>query len=639
MKKLTVIVAFVVALCFWFQSFAQNQSTAPPTANDVIGFLNQTIAWYRHFPVEEQLATEPRDVLFVDQDRRLADQILQLSFDFAKAEAQGMAPAAASSSTNQANNSDLARYQSLLNMADKADQQVKQSQLELDSLRQKLASATGKRAVTLRSSIAEVQSELQLAQDRRDTLRSMVEFVGGASTGGGPTTLLAQVQELEHTIPAMAAKTATGQNISTASTPAAAASRKEPTGILGLITELINLSHKDSMIDDTMQLTDRLSQSAKDLRAPLVAGLKQAAQQGDQIGNQPDSSDPAVLAQQKAQLDALGAQFKRYSGAVLPLSKQRVLLDLYKRSLTNWKDAVKSEYTADLRALGLRLAVLAVVLLFVVGFAELWRRAIYRYVHEVKRRYQYLLLRRIVLWFLIAVIVAFAFATELGSLATFAGLLTAGVAVALQNVILSVAGYFFLIGKYGLRAGDRVQIAGVTGEVVDIGLVRLHLMELGSGGSDAQPTGRVVAFSNSVVFQPTGGVFKQIPGTNYVWHEMRLTLAPESNYRAVEERLCNAVESVYSQYRERIEAQRKHIERTIGPAAASSLGPQSRLRLTQAGLEVVIRYPLELEKASEFDDRITRKVLDAIEEEPKLKLVGSGTPNIQQVAEREREPA
>lgn len=86
----------------------------------------------------------------------------------------------------------------------------------------------------------------------------------------------------------------------------------------------------------------------------------------------------------------------------------------------------------------------------------------------------------------------------------------AGVAVALQNVILSIAGYFFLIGKFGLRIGDRVQISGVTGEVVEIGLVRIHVMELGGNGGDVQPTGRVVAFSSSFVFQPTAGMFKQI---------------------------------------------------------------------------------------------------------------------------------
>src|SRR5437868_8075817 len=150
----------------------------------------------------------------------------------------------------------------------------------------------------------------------------------------------------------------------------------------------------------------------------------------------------------------------------------------------------------------------------VVG-GEIWRRTTFRYIHDVRRRYQFLLLRRVVMWVAIILIIVLAFATQLGSAVTFAGLITAGVAVALQNVIVSVVAYFFLIGKYGIRVGDRVQIGDVTGEVVDIGLVRMHIMELGGAG-DMQPTGRVVAFSNSIVFQPTAGVFKQIPGTSFL---------------------------------------------------------------------------------------------------------------------------
>jgi small-conductance mechanosensitive channel len=336
-----------------------------------------------------------------------------------------------------------------------------------------------------------------------------------------------------------------------------------------------------------------------------------------------------VLKQQGAQVERITAEYKQYAASLLPLGKQGVLLGLYQRNLTNWKEAIRGDYKADLRDLAIRLAALASVLVVVFAFGELWRRAVFRYVHDTKRRYQFLLLRRIVLWFLIVLIVAFAFATELGSLATFAGLLTAGVAVALQNVILSVVGYFLLIGKYGIRVGDRVQISGVTGEVVEIGLVRLHLMEWEGRASDAQPTGRVVAFPNSVVFQPAGGVFKQIPGTNYVWREITLTLAPESDFRAVEKRLVAAVESVYSEYGEKIERQRKQVEKTIGPVAAVTLKPQSRLRFTTAGLEIIIRYPLELERASELDDRITREVLEAIEHPPQLKVVGSRSPNIQ----------
>jgi hypothetical protein len=112
-----------------------------------------------------------------------------------------------------------------------------------------------------------------------------------------------------------------------------------------------------------------------------------------------------------------------------------------------------------------------------------------------------------------------------------------------RHVILAVVGYFSLIGKFGVKVGDRFQMQNVIGEVVEIGLIRLQIMELVGTGIDAQPTGRIVAFSNSIVFQPTTGLFRQVRGASFVWRETTFTLAADSNYHAVETRLLAAVES------------------------------------------------------------------------------------------------
>jgi small-conductance mechanosensitive channel len=125
----------------------------------------------------------------------------------------------------------------------------------------------------------------------------------------------------------------------------------------------------------------------------------------------------------------------------------------------------------------------------------------------------FLVLRRVVIGFLIVIVLTVGFVSEFSSLATFAGFITAGIAVGLQAVLLSVAAYFFIIGRYGIRVGDRISVAGITGDVVDIGLVRLYLMELAGTGLDFYPTGRIVVFSNSVLFQTGTPLFKQIPGT------------------------------------------------------------------------------------------------------------------------------
>ncbi len=130
-----------------------------------------------------------------------------------------------------------------------------------------------------------------------------------------------------------------------------------------------------------------------------------------------------------------------------------------------------------------------------------------KYAHDANRRRMFLIVQRILTWLAMVLVIAFAFAPELSSLATFLGLLTAGVAVALQNVILAVVGYFLLVGKLGIRVGDRVRISGVTGDVIDVGLLQFQLREVDQ--DNEQLTGNVATFSNSFVFlSPATGLFK-----------------------------------------------------------------------------------------------------------------------------------
>ena len=602
-------------------------------AEDIISFLNQTIVWSRQLTAEQQLVNEPSDALFLNDSRRVADQVVKLAFDYARARAQLLASHAdnpGSTSRSQA----PSQYQRLIDSAAKADQQVKGLQQELDNFHQQLETATGKKRTTLLAVISETEGELQLFQTRRDTLRSMLQFATGtASSGLGSGSLLSQVEELARTVPVASAEnkeqTSSNAAANNSTSPAVVASheRKEaPTGILALATDLFSLRRKLRALEDNLRQTDELYQSSKDLRAPLVAKIRDLTQKGDDVAGQPDSQDPKVLAQQRKDLDALTAQFKQVSASLLPLGKQSILLDIYKRTTTNWRSAVDSQYKAELKGLLLRLAVLALVLGVLLGVSEVWKRATFRYVPDARRRYQFLLIRRIVLWCLTAIIVATAFASELGAVTTFAGLMTAGIAVALQNVILSIAGYFFLIGKYGVRVGDRVNIAGVTGDVVDIGLVRLQLMEITEGPAPL-PTGRVVAFSNSVVFQPNSGMFKQIPGTNFLWHEITLTLDPKGNYRQVEQCMIEAVNKVFAEYRDRMEVQRRNVERSLNSTIAA-FSPESRLHLTQTSLEVVIRYPVDLAHAGEIDNRVTRAILEALELDPNLRQQVAGGPTV-----------
>jgi small-conductance mechanosensitive channel len=378
-------------------------------------------------------------------------------------------------------------------------------------------------------------------------------------------------------------------------------------GIWQLAANVVRLSEKAATVAAIDQRTGALQSTFARVRTPLIDQLKTLSARGDALAAQADAADSATLNHVRDQLDLLSSQFKQTSALLIPVSKEGVLLNQYRRNMSNWHAAVKTQYRNAIKTLGMRAGALAVLLAIVFAAAEVWRRAVVRYVQDSRRRYQFLLLRRIALWCLVVVIVGFAFASELGSIVTFAGLITAGLAVAMQSVLVSIVGYFFLIGKYGIRVGDRVQIGDVTGEVIDLGLVRLHLMELGGHGASG-PTGRVVAFANSIVFQVSSGLFKQLHGVNFAWREITLSLPPGVDYAAAKEKLSAAVTNVLKNDREEIVRQTKEIQRATASSSAGDAQPRVQLSFTATGVDAHIRYPVHLQNAAEIDEHVSQSV-------------------------------
>ncbi len=603
--------------------FAQNTTPAAFDGSRIVPFLDQTLSWYRQMTSNQQLASDPNEEVLVADNRQLADQFVRAGFDFARAEADVVA---ISSPQTQTPNGAPSQEQNILQAEQRAvDQEISGLEANVNSYSmQKLESAAGTQRQLLQSQIGQTQSELDLAKTRKSAIQSMLEFVTGIGTSGEAMGLRGQIDALAASAPSTTAAPASASPNAPQGQPnaSAEAAASEPAGIWELGAKIFGIGQKLRTIDTAINQTEALAATVSDLRAPLSVRLRQLSQQSDQLANAPAATDAATIAQQKQEADALTTEYKQLAAIAVPLNKAAILLGFYEKGLDNWHTEVRGDVGGQLERLAARLVILAVFIGIIVVLAEIGKRTIFRYVHEPHRRYQFLLLRKIALGVAIAIIVGLAFASRLESAVTYAGLLTAGIAVALQNVILAMVGYFFLIGRYGIRVGDRVQIGGVTGEVVDIGLVRMQVMELGGSAADT-PTGRVVAFSNSVVFQPTAGIFRQIPGTNFVWHEISLALAADSDFKAARERLLRAVDGVLADYREDLERQNQAMERTLLTTPADALRPKILLRLTPTGLEALIRFPVDLGHAGEIDERVTRELLKAVDQEPKLKLAGS----------------
>jgi small-conductance mechanosensitive channel len=582
---------------------------------EIIQMLDATVDWYRTLGAQLKIATEPSDLLILSENRQIANQVVALAFDVARAGADLIAQGASATAPPADSG---ASAPTLAARRRKLDAQILSIQGEIDSTRQTLAAAPPKTRTELQAKIAELQGELDLINVKKDILSNIV---GVASANGGENAdaLRSQIDAMAVALPAASSASTPAapgaQKAAAAPNPLNAAASEGPPasrfGLWDVAAEVFRLSEKMSAVAAVDRRTQALATYLAQIRARLVDQMRALSARGDALMAQADSADGATLVTLRAQLEAIAGEFKQASPFLVPLSKQGALLDQYRRSLKNWRDSIRGQSADALKSLGIRAGVLGLILGVVFMVSRLWHRAVLRYVQESRRRYQLLLLRRIALWSLVVAIIGFTFASELSTIVTFAGLITAGVAVAMQSVLVSIVGYFFLIGKYGIRVGDRVQIGEVSGEVIELGMVRMHLMELAGHGSFG-PTGRVAAFPNSVVFQVTTGLFKQIPGVDFGWHDITLSLPAGADYASTKQKLFAAANEALADFREEIDRQTRELERTTMSSAGVKAEPTVQLSYSAKGVDARVRYPVHLPHAAEIDERMSRALLQVV---------------------------
>lgn len=612
-RRNRLCILLIAVLVIPKQSFSQESIPPPPNLKETIEFLNRTIDWYQGREAQLQIATAPADAYFVDRNLPLADQIVHLSFDFARAKAEliGKNQGSATSPTSITD----PEYRNLTEKATQLETQIEQVRKQLEALQKKAPTLPRSQRRAAESAIAGLDSRLDLLRTRQETVRAILQFTGETSGASGLTS---QIDALERTIPH-------NQTVSSGpakrEVPEAAGANRERPGLWGALSQLFGLSRKVRTVNIAIRETNQLSQNVRQMQDPLRKQISDLIPQTEGNGNQQVAQDPAMLAAQKNALDAANSRSKLLAAAALPLGKEIVLLDAYQKNLQNWRAAIKSDLSSALKDLLFRLLGLGLLLGIVFILFEIWRRAIIRYVLDLGKRYQFMVMRRIALAVTVSLILVLTFLNALGSLATFAGLMTAGVAVALQNVFLAIVGYFMLIGKFGVRVGDQVQIADFKGKVVEIGMLRLHLLEVAGLDSDAQPTGRLVAFPNSVVFQPATGFIKQVPGILLIWREISFTLAPDSDYHSVEQRTYTAVDTAFKDYQADLERLRSRMEKDLRSVSIGSLQPKVRFKIRPTGIEIHLRFPVEQQRAAEIEDRITRELFRSLEVGAKLKVV------------------
>lgn len=478
-----------------------------PSNSQLTDFLVQSATWYRNVSAAQRIATDPSDLFFLDDNQPLATQIAKLSFDFARADAamaRMSSPKAAQATVGDSvGSSDLARIVSLENQADHA---LEDARKDVASLNRKLITARGSDRRNLQAALDDAKSRLDLIESGSKVVAGLAQVVQTAHSGDHHQgDIVSVVDDLSQTLPEVSNPASPFPKSTTRGVGSGEPGIEHTSGLVALASNVVILERKLRSIDEMLSQTDSLILSEQSLRNPMAEFMRRLIESG--IANASLNSDLSVLQSQKLQLDALNAELNDISPALVALDKQKVLLAIYRSHLSHWRSTAVEQSRTAWKRLVIQTAAVIVVIVLVAVIGQLLRRLTNLHVHDAGRRRLITLTRQIVTLLTISGIAAAALGAEWKSLATFFGLLTAGIAVALQNVFLASIAYLLLVGRRGIRIGDRIQLAGVTGDVIDMGLLQFQLREYDLEKQEF--TGHIATFSNSFVFvSPATGLVK-----------------------------------------------------------------------------------------------------------------------------------
>jgi small-conductance mechanosensitive channel len=207
-----------------------------------------------------------------------------------------------------------------------------------------------------------------------------------------------------------------------------------------------------------------------------------------------------------------------------------------------------------------------------------------------------------------------------GRLTTAMGLVTAGLAFALQKVVTALAGYVLILRGRNFNVGDRIVMGGVRGDVIALGFLQTTIMEMGQPPAvqSADPamwvkarqyTGRIVTVSNAKVFdEPVYNYTRKFP---YIWEEMSFPISYKDDWRKVEQMLLAVARERTTKISDLGEGAVKELEERYAMARAD-MKPKVFVRLTDNWVELTLRFIAEDHGVRDLKDAMSRDILDRL---------------------------
>lgn len=268
-----------------------------------------------------------------------------------------------------------------------------------------------------------------------------------------------------------------------------------------------------------------------------------------------------------------------------------------------------------------RVIIVVIGLIIVMVVVQFLKRSVARYVRDADTRYRARKFVTFVGYILSVLIVATIFSDRLGGVAVALGVAGAGIAFALQEVIASVAGWLAISFAGFYRPGDRVELGGIKGDVIDISVLRTTLMELGEWVKGDLYSGRIVRIANSFVFKAP--VFNYSGDFAFLWDELTIPVKYGCDHRLAREILERVTGEVIGDYAKEAEVAWKQMVLKFLIEDAT-VAPTVTLAANDNWIEFTLRYVVDYKARRSTKDMLFTRILDEVEKtEGKVQLAST----------------
>ena len=462
---------------------------------------------------------------------------------------------------------------------------VKEDQAKVDALTASLKANDG--AVTQSDDLDLAKAQLQLDTDEMNDASDDLARVSGDKRG--------QIQQELTTREAAMKKYDEGQDSATQPAVVSAKARR-------------TLARRVSSWFDQRSRLALLEQAQAQADADVVSLTQQHGEIEKQAGDLTTAANADAAGAVKDRLARMGrvhALAQIHSILDDRIETQKQLADVYGR----WRDQVKLQHRIVTHLVLQSLAWVAFLVLvaglLITGLRSMLQRSI-----ADKRRLRTLdtivTLGIEVVMLLLLLLVIFGPPNQMP---TILGLTTAGITLVFQDFIIAFFGWFVLMGKHGIRVGDWVEINGVGGEVMEIGLFRTSLLETGNWTDKGHPTGRRVTFINN--FAITGQYFNFSTSGQWMWDEISVNIPPTVDTGKMIEAIHAAVNKVTEKDAGLAEQEWKRATKQQGLSQFSA-EPSVDMRPASSGVDVIVRYVTRAGDRFDVRNKLYLAVLDLL---------------------------